>query len=104
MTGNPANADLTAGVQVLNAGAPTGSAATAAEAIAAAGFTGTITPADDTDGLGQGYTETTVLYGADRADTAAAVAEAIGATTATESADVTASEYAVVVILKTAVG
>jgi hypothetical protein len=104
VTGDPAAADLTAAVQVLNSGAPTGSAGTAAEAIASAGFTGTITPEDDTEGLGEGYTETTVLYGADRADTAAAVAEAIGATSAIESADVTASEFAVVVILKTAVG
>jgi hypothetical protein len=100
VTGNPAEANLAAAIQVLNSGGPTGAAGTTAETIAGAGFTGAIDADDDTAGLGQGYTETTVLYGADRADTAAAVAEAIGATAAIESADVTASAYAVIVIIK----
>jgi hypothetical protein len=102
VTGDPAAADLTAAIQVLNSGAADGAAAEAAASIAAAGFTGTITPETDTAGLGEGYTETTVLYGTepDRSDTAAAVAEAIGATNAIASADVTASQYAVIVILK----
>jgi len=100
VAGNPANADLTAGVQVLNASGVAGAAGEAATAITGAGFTGTVSPEDDTQGLGEGYSETTVLYSAERADTAAAVAQAIGATSTIESADVTASEYAVVVILK----
>ncbi|MFE7504919.1 LytR C-terminal domain-containing protein [Promicromonospora sp. NPDC057488] len=100
VTGNPADADLTAAVQVLNASGVAGAAGSAADQITAAGFTGTITPADDEAGLGQGYTETTVLYAAERADTAAAVAQAVGATNAVESADVTASQYAAIVIIK----
>ncbi|GAA2242425.1 hypothetical protein GCM10010413_51390 [Promicromonospora sukumoe] len=102
VTGDPAAADLTASVQVLNASGVDGAAGTAAEAVAAAGFTGTIDPETDTTGLGEGYTETTVLYGTepDRSDTAAAVAAAVGATASIASADVTASQYAVIVIVK----
>jgi len=101
VTGNPANADLTAGVQVLNSGGPQGSAQTAADAVVAAGFdVNNVDVGNDETGAGEGYTETTVLYGAERADTAAAVAQAIGATNAVESADVTASAYAVIVLIK----
>ncbi|MFI8528353.1 LytR C-terminal domain-containing protein [Promicromonospora sukumoe] len=102
VAGDPAAADLTASVQVLNASGVDGAAGTAAEAVAAAGFTGTIDPETDTTGLGEGYTETTVLYGTepDRSDTAAAVAAAVGATASIASADVTASQYAVIVIVK----
>ncbi|WP_129785962.1 LytR C-terminal domain-containing protein [Promicromonospora panici] len=101
VTGDPTAADLTAGVQVLNSGGPTGSAKSTAETIVAAGFdVNNVVAEDDTAGLGDGYTETTVLYGENRADTAAAVAQAIGATTAIESADVTASAYAVIVLIK----
>lgn len=100
ITGDPAQADLTAGVQILNSGGPAGAAATAAETVIGAGFTGNVVADDDTANLGQGYTETTVLYGSGRADTAAAVAQALGATTAIESADVTASAYAVIVLIK----
>jgi len=101
VTGNPAEADLTAAVQVLNSGGPAGSAQTAADAVVAAGFdVSNLAVGNDETGAGEGYTETTVLYGAERADTAAAVAEAIGATNAVESADVTASAYAVIVLIK----
>lgn len=102
VAGDPAAADLTAAVQVLNSSGVDGAAGTVAEAIAAAGFTGTVDPETDTTGLGEGYTETTVLYGTepDRSDTAAAVAAAVGATTTIASADVTASQYAVIVIVK----
>jgi hypothetical protein len=85
---------------VLNSGGPAGSAATAGEAVVAAGFTGAVDVGDDDTGMGEGYTETTVLYGDGRADTAAAVAQAIGATNAVQSADVTASAYAVIVLIK----
>ncbi|MFC8799108.1 LytR C-terminal domain-containing protein [Promicromonospora sp. NPDC057138] len=101
VAGDPTKADLTAGVQVLNSGGPTGAAKTAAATIVGAGFdVAKVIADDDTAGLGEGYTETTVLYGAERADTAAAVAQAIGATNAIESADVTASAYAVIVLIK----
>jgi hypothetical protein len=101
VSGDPTAADLTAGVQVLNSGGPAGSAQTAADAVVAAGFdVNNIDVGNDDTGMGAGYAETTVLYGADRADTAAAVAQAIGATNAVESADVTASAYAVIVLIK----
>ncbi|GGM19000.1 LytR C-terminal domain-containing protein [Promicromonospora citrea] len=101
ISGDPAAADLTAAVQVLNSGGPAGSAQTAADAVIAAGFqAANVAVGNDESGQGQGYTETTLLYGSGRADTAAAVAQAVGATSAIESADVTASPYAVVVLVK----
>jgi hypothetical protein len=63
VTGDPAAANLAAAIQVLNSGGPTGAAGTTADTIAGAGFTGTIDADDDTAGLGQGYTETTVRRG-----------------------------------------
>lgn len=101
VAGDPAAADLTAAVQVLNSGGPAGSAQTAGDAVVAAGFdAANVAVGNDETGVGEGYTETTVLYGDGRADTAAAVAQAIGATNAVQSADVTASAYAVIVLIK----
>lgn len=108
LPGDPAAANLEASVAVYNAitdGGATGQAAAGQSALAAEGFTD-VAAEDATDDMKGSYEATTVLYGADRADTASAVAEALGVDPANvqESDDVTASEQAVWVVLKSPVG
>jgi hypothetical protein len=109
MPGDPAVANLGSTVVVWNDGAGAGEAGAGSEALAGAGFTEV--GADDAPNapvLIEGvYDETTVLYGADRADTATAVAEALGVDAANvqESDDVTNHPTdAVWVVLKEPVG
>jgi len=108
LPGDPAAANLAATMLVFNdiSGADsTGQAAAGQSALAAKGFTD-VGAANVPDTLAGQYTETTVLYGADRADTASAVAEALGVDPANvqQSDDVSASPEAVWVVLKTPVG
>ncbi|WP_344249051.1 LytR C-terminal domain-containing protein [Isoptericola hypogeus] len=108
LPGDPAAASLDAPVMVFNdiAGdAAAGQAAAGQGVLADAGFA-EVTAADVPDTLDDVYDETTVLYGADRADTASGVAEALGVDPANvqESDDVSASPEAVWVVLKEPVG
>lgn len=108
LPGDPAAANLEASVMVYNAiteGSATGQAAAGQSALSAEGFTD-VAAEDAPDEMKSSYEETTVLYGADRADTASAVAEALGVDPANvqQSDDVTASEQAVWVVLKSPVG
>jgi len=108
LPGDPAAANLEAPVAVFNAiteGSATGQAAAGQSALAAEGFTD-VAAEDAPDEMKSSYQDTTVLYGADRADTASAVAEALGVDPANvqQSDDVSASEQAVWVVLKSPVG
>ncbi|MEL7976586.1 LytR C-terminal domain-containing protein [Isoptericola sp. F-RaC21] len=108
LPGDPGAANLEAAVAVYNAitdGSATGQAAAGQSALAAEGFTD-VAAEDASEEMKGSYEATTVLYGADRADTASAVAEALGVDPANvqQSDDVTASEQAVWVVLKTPVG
>ncbi|MEU2200879.1 LytR C-terminal domain-containing protein [Isoptericola sp. NPDC019482] len=109
LPGDPAAANLEAPVIVYNDGAPAGSAGEAQGVLANdAGFTD-VAAGDAPDApveIAGAYDDTTVLYGADRADTASAVAEALGVDPADvqPSDDVSASEQAVWVVLKSPVG
>ncbi|MCA5893034.1 LytR C-terminal domain-containing protein [Isoptericola sp. NEAU-Y5] len=83
MPGDASKANLAASVAVFNDSAPGGSAGTAQATLQdEAGFSevaaGNTTDAEAPQGLGGTYSANTVLYGADRADTATAVAEALG--------------------------
>ncbi|MBO0610949.1 LytR C-terminal domain-containing protein [Myceligenerans salitolerans] len=95
LPGDPALADLTVTIGVYNDGAGSGMAGTTATNLQAAGFSGEIHPLDAgaANGPAAGsVTANTVLYGGDRADTASAVADALGISGANvqESADVAA--------------
>ncbi|MFD6177396.1 MULTISPECIES: LytR C-terminal domain-containing protein [unclassified Isoptericola] len=105
LPGDPAAANLAATMLVFNDGAGDGQAAAGQSALTAKGFTD-VGAADVPDTLAGQYTESTVLYGADRADTASAVAEALGVDPANvqQSDEVSASPEAVWVVLKTPVG
>jgi len=105
LPGDPSAANLEASVLVYNDGAGGGQAAAGQGALTDAGFTD-VAAENVSDALAGAYENSTVLYGADRADTASAVAEALGVDPANvqESDDVSASEQAVWVVLKTPVG
>ncbi|MFC8599858.1 LytR C-terminal domain-containing protein [Isoptericola sp. NPDC057191] len=108
LPGDPGAANLAASVLVFNdiSGAEsTGQAAAGQSALAGAGFSD-VGAANVPDALAGAYDDSTVLYGADRADTASAVAEALDIDPANvqESDDVSASPEAVWVVLKTPVG
>jgi len=109
LPGDPSQANLDARVVVYNDGAGQGQAGAGQGVVADAGFSDVA--ADDAVNapveLADAYSANTVLYGADRADTASAVAEALGIDPANvqESDDVTASPSdAVWVVLTDAVG
>ncbi|WP_277209306.1 LytR C-terminal domain-containing protein [Isoptericola croceus] len=110
MPGDPSAANLAARVVVWNDGAGAGQAGATSEVLTGSpGFSdvgmGNATAAPVT--LAGAYDATTVLYGADRADTATAVAEALGVDAANvqESDDVTNHPTdAVWVIIKEPVG
>ncbi|MFE5294118.1 LytR C-terminal domain-containing protein [Isoptericola sp. NPDC056618] len=106
LPGDPAAANLEASVVVYNDGAGQGQAAAGQGVLSSDGGFVDVAATDAPDTLKGVYEETTVLYGADRADTASAVAEALGVDPANvqESDDVTASEQAVWVVLKSPVG
>jgi len=106
LPGDPAAASLDAAVVVYNDGAPAGSAGEAQGVLSSDPGFADVGAQDAPDALKGAYEETTVLYGADRADTASAVAEALGVDPANvqESDDVTASAEAVWVVLKSSVG
>lgn len=95
LPGDPALADLTVTIGIYNDGAGQGMAGTTATNLQAEGFTGEIHPLDAGAEYGPApgaVTANTVMYGGDRADTASAVAEALGISGANvqESADVAA--------------
>ncbi|PFG44362.1 LytR cell envelope-related transcriptional attenuator [Isoptericola jiangsuensis] len=106
MPGDASAANLAARVVVYNDGAGDGQAGAGQSLLTGAGFSDVgVANADDT--LAGVYSDSTVLYGADRADTATAVAEALGVDAANvqESDDVTSHPTdAVWVILKQPVG
>ncbi|MCK9794680.1 LytR C-terminal domain-containing protein [Isoptericola sp. 4D.3] len=106
LPGDPAAANLEASVMVFNDGAGAGQAAAGQGVLTGDGGFVDVAATDAPDDLRGAYEDTTVLYGADRADTASAVAEALGVDPANvqESDDVTASEQAVWVVLKSPVG
>ncbi|SKC39170.1 LytR C-terminal domain-containing protein [Krasilnikoviella flava] len=106
LPGDASAANLEASVVVYNDGAGSGQAAAGQGVLTSDGGFVDVAATDAPDTLQGAYEETTVLYGADRADTASAVAEALGVDPANvqESDDVTASEQAVWVVLKTPVG
>lgn len=108
MPGDASAANLAASVIVWNDGAGSGQAGAGVDVLKGADFT-EVGPDDAVNApvkLDGVYDATTVLYGADRADTATAVAEALGVDAANvqESDDVTASSEAVWVILTEPVG
>ncbi|MFE6971199.1 LytR C-terminal domain-containing protein [Isoptericola sp. NPDC057653] len=105
LPGDPSSANLEAPVLVFNDGAGGGQAAAGQGALTTKGFTD-VAAANVPDALAGAYDDSTVLYGADRADTASAVADALGVDPANvqESDDVSASPEAVWVVLKTPVG
>jgi len=108
LPGDPGAANLEASVLVFNdvsGSEAAGQAAAGQGALTDAGFTD-VAAANVPDTLAGAYEDSTVLYGADRADTASAVAEALGVDAANvqESDDVSASPEAVWVVLKTPVG
>jgi hypothetical protein len=109
MPGDPAEANLEAEIVVYNDEAGAGEAGNALTVLEDAGFTAVL--ADDATNapspLAGVYSDSTVLYGVDRADTASAVAEALGvsASNVQESEDVASHPTnAVWVVLKTPVG
>jgi hypothetical protein len=106
LPGDPAAANLEASVVVYNDGAGQGQAAAGQGVLMNDGGFADVAAEDVPETMAGSYEDTTVLYGADRADTASAVADALGVDPANvqESDDVTASEQAVWVVLKTPVG
>lgn len=109
LPGDPGAANLEAPVIVYNdiSGAEAAGQAAAGQSALMNDAAFTDVAAEDVpDALDDVYEDTTVLYGADRADTASAVAEALGVDPANvqQSDDVTASEQAVWVVLKSPVG
>ncbi|MFI2103042.1 LytR C-terminal domain-containing protein [Isoptericola sp. NPDC019693] len=109
LPGDPAAANLAAAVTVYNDGAGAGQAAAGQGVLTGDGGFADVSADDAVNApveLAGAYADTTVLYGADRADTASAVAEALGVDPANvqQSDDVTASEQAVWVVLKSPVG
>jgi hypothetical protein len=84
---------MAAAIGVYNDSGEAGVAGTIATNLASAGFTGTINPGNAGDANApalEAFAENTVLYGPGRADTASAVAEALGIPAANmqESAEV----------------
>ncbi|MCF4122207.1 LytR C-terminal domain-containing protein [Antribacter sp. KLBMP9083] len=99
--GDPAQANLAAVMAVYNASGQQGVAGSTVEKLQGAGFTGEIAAETAGDEMVAANPANTVLYGADRADTATAVAQALGITNLQESEDVTDSAQAVWVVIVT---